>query len=53
MYIWTIGYRPAFHQFTRLFVSIRANSYEAAMMKFYSKYDDECLEVLSVERFLS
>jgi len=46
---WGIWYRPLYGYMTRLFVTVRANSHTAAMMKFYSEYDEKCDEVLLVE----
>lgn len=46
---WGIWYRPMYGYMTKLFTTVKANSYEAAMMKFYSKHDDNCDEVLQVE----
>lgn len=47
---WGFWYIPKNHAFTKLFVTIKANSYRAAEMKFYAKYDDDCLDLIYVEK---
>lgn len=51
MYTFVFGYKPLNHIFTCLFVNIVANTYDHAKIKFYSQYGEDCIELLSIERF--
>jgi len=44
-----ILYCPILGQFTKLTVRIRASSREAALSKFWARYDDNCDEILEIE----